>query len=296
MGGMGNLPKFDWQRHLEAALGACRLAGEIQREHFRSAGLAVERKADASPVTRADKLSEEAIREALRRATPGLGLLGEEQGQEGDERDRWIIDPLDGTKNFVAGIPYFATLIALQLDGEIVLGVVHAPCLGPGAGVEATVAAAPGTGDGIALGETWWAARGQGAFGGTGTVFATCCDRRLRVSSVAELEEGFLVHGGLRHIQKHGLWPAFSDLVGRLARTRGFGDWWGHILVAEGRCEAMLEGRVHLHDVAPMKVILEEAGGVLLTRPGHPLDAAFGDSVLSCNRNLAGELRQALGF
>ena len=293
---MGNVPNFDWQRHLEAALGACRLAGEIQRQHFRSAGLAVERKADASPVTRADKLSEEAIREALRRATPELGLLGEEQGQEGDERDRWIIDPLDGTKNFVAGIPFFATLIALQLDGELVLGVVHAPCLGPGSGAEAPPAGDVSSGDTAGLGETWWAARGQGAFGGTGTVFATCCDRRLRVSATAELDQGFVVHGGLRHIQQRGLWPAFSDLVGRLARTRGFGDWWGHILVAEGRCDAMLEGRVALHDVAAMKPILEEAGGVLLTPGDTPLDSAFCEAVLSSNRHLAGELRRTLGF
>ncbi|HYX25463.1 MAG TPA: inositol monophosphatase family protein, partial [Thermoanaerobaculia bacterium] len=115
------------KRHLLAALAACRRAGEIHRAHFRSVHLEVELKQDASPVTVADRASEEAIRETLHRATPELGLLGEEFGQEGSETDRWIIDPIDATKNFVAGLPFFATLIGLELGGELVLGVVHAP-------------------------------------------------------------------------------------------------------------------------------------------------------------------------
>lgn len=266
---------FDWQHHLEAALEACRRAGEIHREHFRSPGLDVQLKADASPVTQSDRLAEEAIRESLSGAIPGLGFVGEELGQEGDERDRWIVDPLDGTRNFVAGLPYFAILIGLELDGEIVLGVAHAPALG---------------------GETWWAARGQGAFAGTGTAFATCCDRRLRVSQVSDVAQAFVVHGDLVHFQRAGLWSAFSDLVARAGRTRGFGDWWGHVLVAEGRCDAMIEGQVALHDVAALKPILEEAGGVLLTRRNAPLVPGFHEATLSCNRNLADELSRALGF
>ena len=266
---------FDWQHHLEAALEACRRAGAIHREHFRSPGLAVQLKADSSPVTPSDRLAEEAIREALSGATPELGVLGEELGQQGDERDRWIVDPLDGTRNFVAGLPYFAILIGLELDGELVLGVVHAPALDEG---------------------TWWAARGQGAFAGTGTSLATCRDRRLRVSDVSDVEQSFLVHGGLVHLQRAGMWPAFSDLVARAGRTRGFGDWWGHVLVAEGRCDAMIEAQLALHDVAALKPILEEAGGVLLARGNAPLVPGFQDAVLSCNRNLADELSRALGF
>jgi histidinol-phosphatase len=281
-----------WQPHLEAALAACRKAGEIHRAHFRSPGLAVQIKQDSSPVTRSDRLAEEAIRESLRRAIPGIGFLGEELGQEGDERDRWIVDPLDGTRNFVAGLPWFATLIGLQLDGEIVLGVVHAPVLGPGAGVEAP----PRPGEEAHLGETWWAARGQGAFAGTGTVLSTCRDRRLQVSQVRDLGQAFLVHGGLVHIQRGGMWPAFSDLVARAGRTRGFGDWWGHILVAEGRCDGMIEGEVALHDVAALKPILEEAGGLLLARRDAPLEAGFHEATLSTNRHLAEELRRILEF
>lgn len=276
---------FDWQHHLEAALTACREAGEIHRTHFRSPGLAVQLKEDDSPVTRSDRLAEEAIRSTLHRAAPGIGFLGEEFGQEGDQRDRWIVDPLDATRNFVAGLPYFATLIGLQLDDEIVLGVVHAPALGPGAGIEA-----PAGG----LGETWWAARGQGAFAGTGTLFASCCDRRLRVSQVRDLGQAFVLHGGLVHIQKAGLWDGFSDLVSRAANTRGFGDWWGHILVAEGRCDAMIEGGVALHDVAALRPILEEAGGLLVARGDAPFEAGFREPILSTNRHLADELRRIL--
>jgi histidinol-phosphatase len=189
----------------------------------------------------------------------------------------------------VAGLPYFATLIGLQLDDEIVLGVVHAPALGPGAGIEAPAAGVAG-----GLGETWWAARGQGAFGGVGTLFATCCDRRLRVSQVRDLRQAFVVHGGLVHIQKAGLWDGFSDLVNRAGNTRGFGVWWGHILVAEGRCDAMIEGAVALHDVAALRPILEEAGGLLVARGDAPFEAGFQEPTLSTNRHLADELRRIL--
>ncbi|HET9210264.1 MAG TPA: inositol monophosphatase family protein [Thermoanaerobaculia bacterium] len=283
---------LETRRYLEAALAACRRAGEIHRQHFRSAALRVELKQDASPVTVADRGSEEAIRETLHRATPELGLLGEEFGQEGSERNRWIIDPIDATKNFVAGLPFFATLIGLELDGELVFGAVHAPALGPGSGLFASQS----TGDSSSLGETWWAARGAGAWGGTGTVIETCRQRRLRVNETSEIEKAFVVHGGLKLFQRHGLWPAFSDLVARALRTRGFGDWWGHILVAEGRCDAMIEARVALHDVAALKPILEEAGGVLLTRGGAPLVTGWTGGALSATRGLAGALREAMGF
>lgn len=282
----------DTRRYLEAALAACRRAGEIHREHFRSAALEVELKGDASPVTAADRGSEEAIRETLHRATPELGLLGEEFGQEGSERDRWIIDPIDATKNFVAGLPFFATLIGLELAGEIVLGVVHAPVLGPGSGL---FAPQPG-GESTALGETWWGARGEGAWGGTGTAIETCRQRRLRVNGTSEIEKAFVVHGGLNLFQRHGYWPAFSELVARAYRTRGFGDWWGHILVAEGRCDAMIEARVALHDVAALKPILEEAGGVLRTRGDAPLVTGWTGAAFSATRELAEPLREVMGF
>lgn len=269
--------RFDAKRCLAAALEGCRRAGAIHREHFRAAGLAVERKADASPVTRADRGAEEAIREVLRRATPEFGVLGEEFGQEGDARDRWVVDPLDGTRNFVAGIPYFATLIGLEIDGALVLGVIHAAVLSES-------------------GETWHAIRGQGAWSGTGTDPVAVRKHRLRVSEVNDLSRSFLVHGGLIHFQKNGLWPAFGELVARAERTRGFGDWWGHVLVAEGRCDAMIEPAVAYHDVAAVRVLVEEAGGVFLTRGGVPLGMEFHAATISSNAALAGPLRDALGF
>lgn len=268
---------FDAERCLAAALEACRSAGDIHREHFRAPGLAVERKADTSPVTRADRGSEEAIREVLLRATPELGVLGEEFGQEGDTRDRWIVDPLDGTRNFVAGIPYFATLIGLELDGSLVLGVIHAAALSE-------------------PGETWHAVRGQGAWSGSGTDPATVRRERLRVSEVNDLSRSFLVHGGLVHFQKNGLWPAFGELVARAERTRGFGDWWGHVLVAEGRCDAMIEPTVAYHDVAAIRVLVEEAGGTFLTRGNVPLGTDFREATISANAGLAEVLREALEF
>ena len=285
------LSAADRERFLAAALAAARRAGAIQRRHFRSPGLAVEHKTDASPVTVADRDSEAAIRETLRAATPELGLAGEESPPEGDPRDRWIIDPIDGTKNFVAGLPFFAVLIALELDGELVLGAVHAPVLGTGSPDSDGVAGLAEE----ALGETWWAARGAGAFAGPGTASARH-RRRLRVSATADLDCAFLTHGGLRRIQQGGFWERFSAVVAEVGRTRGFGDWWGHMLVAEGRCDAMFEAAIALHDVAAIKVIVEEAGGAFRTRGNAPLDAAFHEAVLSSNAVLAEVLAERLGM
>jgi histidinol-phosphatase len=288
----GPLPPGEASRLLAAALAACGTAGAIHRRHFRSDALAVEMKSDASPVTPADRASEEAIRETLHRAAPGLGLLGEEFGAEGSARDRWIIDPIDATKNFVAGLPFFATLIGLELDGELVLGVVHAPALGPGAGLGASPAHQPAE----ELGETWWAVRGEGAFAGTGTTLATCKQRRLQVATTSRIESAFIAHGGLNLFRRRGLWDRFSLLIDRAYRTRGFGDWWGHMLVAEGRCDAMVEAQVALHDVAAIVPIIEEAGGVFLTRGGAPLVAGFAEAVLSATPGLGSELQELLQF
>jgi histidinol-phosphatase len=255
------LSATDAGHYQAAAFAACRKAEAIERHWFRSRDLAVEHKADDSPVTRADREAEAAIREVLSQATPEFGILGEEAGQEGDERDRWVVDPLDGTKNFVSGIPYFAILIGLERDGDLVFGMVHAPVLNSGHG------------------RTWWAARGHGAFTGE-----TLEDRKpLQVSKTARLEDAFLNHGGLIYFQRAGLWPAFSDLVAKAARTRGFGDWWGHMLVAEGVCDAMLEGEVAYHDVAAVKPILEEAGGVFTPLGEQPLGAGYLGPAVSSN-------------
>ncbi|HRC84416.1 MAG TPA: inositol monophosphatase family protein [Thermoanaerobaculia bacterium] len=287
------LPKLDREQRLllESAFAACRRAGAIHRQYFRRADLGVEWKRDASPVTPSDRLAEEAIRETLFRATHEFGCFGEEFGQEGDERDRWVIDPLDGTKNFIAGLPHFATLIALERDGRFELGVVHAPLLAdPHPDTERDPR------DPASLGESWWAIRGVGAYQGPGSGEAALGGRRLEVSRVGRVGEAFITHGGLKRLMKAGLWPKFTLLVERVARTRGFGDWWGHMLVAEGRCEAMVEASVALYDVAAPKVIVEEAGGAFFSRGNAPLDSQFNEAVLASNRTLADPLRELLEF
>lgn len=280
------LSSEDRDHFLHAALTACRAAGPVHRERFRDEDLPVERKDDGTPVTPCDREAESVIRDVLSRATPGFGLLGEEWGEEGGSGDRWIIDPLDGTKNFIAGLPYFAVLIALELGGEMALGVVHAPALDP---------RPEGSGESFHCGRTWWAARGHGAFAGTGTT-PEAPWRPIRVSDQADLHRAFVTHGGLQRFQEMGLWPRVTEMVARVGRTRGFGDWWGHMLVAEGRCDAMVEAAVALHDVAAVQVIVEEAGGTFVARHDAPLETDFHAAVMTTNGHLAPELRAMMDF
>lgn len=258
--------------YLRAGLEACRAASEILLDHFRSETLVIDDKVDGTPVTQADREAETAVREVLAKRTPGVGLLGEEFPAEGPRDLRWIIDPLDGTKNFVSGLPLFAVLLSLEIDGRAELGIVHAP----------------------SSGKTWWAARGIGAFTARGTDPERCRDRILAVGEASSVDEAFVCHGGLAHIQELGLWDAFTALVERSRRTRGFGDYWGHMLVAEGRVDAMIDPRVALHDVAGVRLIVEEAGGQLVSRHDVAIDERFCGLVLSSNRDLIGPLRELL--
>ena len=190
-------------------------------------------KADQTPVTQADHEAEVAIVERLRPAFPDIGFLGEEFGAQGGQSRRWIIDPIDGTKNFVRGIPYWATLLALEEDGEITLGVVHSP----------------------ATGELFWARRGQGAWAD---------GVPLRVSPVDRLGDAMLVHSSLnllRPLDEGRCWDGFVRLVEPTDRQRGFGDYFGYTFVLRGQAELMLEADVKAWDIAPFKVLFEEAGG-----------------------------------
>ena len=277
----------DWRHWLKAAFEACREAGEVERHYFLAPELAVESKADSTPVTAADRGAEAAIREILKKRTPEFGVLGEEFGADGDQRDRWVIDPLDGTKNFVAGLPHFAILLGLEIDGQRAFGCVHCPALGPGQEEPAHP---------MECGRTWWAARGLGAFRGTGTDPLSERWTRLSVQEQDDLSQASVIHGGLVHFQTNGLWPALTELVPKVGRTRGFGDFWGHMLVAEGRATAMIDPVVAYHDVAAIEPIVEEAGGVFRTRGGKPLGPSYVDSALSVNADLAGEFIESLGF
>jgi len=209
------------------------LADSISVPRFKAADLVVETKPDLSPVTEADRAVEEALRERIAATLPGDAVVGEEFGHGGAEQAasrRWIIDPIDGTKNYMRGIPVWATLLALERDGETNTALVSAP----------------------ALGHRWWAVKGAGAFAD---------GRPIHVSKVSRLEDAQLCFGGLRTWRKHGLLEQFLALAARCWRTRGFGDFWMHMLVAEGAADIATEMEVSLWDLASVKLIVEEAGG-----------------------------------
>ncbi len=207
-------------------------------EHFRSASLGVRTKSDRSPVSESDEAVEQMIRERLACELPQDCVLGEEQGGEGSLPRRWIIDPIDATKNYIRGVPVFATLIALQKHHSIELGVVSAP----------------------ALGRRWWAARGDGAW---------CNGRGIRVSAVMTLEDAHFAYDDYAGFERHGLSNAYLTFARRCARTRAFGDFWSHMLVAEGAMDIAVEPEVALWDMAAVQVIVEEAGGRFSTMEGE---------------------------
>ena len=217
------------QRALDAAVDAARAAGRIALKYFRG-GFEVARKPDDTPVTQADREAEQAIVEILGRAFPDCGVLGEEFGGRGTKEVRWIIDPIDGTKNFVRGIGIWATLIALEERGEVTVGVIHNPVTA----------------------ELYTARRGAGAF---------LNGERIRVSDVAELGRAFFVHAGLGVVRKGGHWDGFARLIDATDRQRGFGDYMGYGLVAEGKAEIYAELDLKPWDLAAPKILVEEAGG-----------------------------------
>jgi histidinol-phosphatase len=197
---------------------------------FRAPKLRVEQKPDLSPVTEADQAIEAMARTLVRERHPALGVLGEEQGEAtGTATARLIIDPIDGTRNFVRGIPVFATLLAIEAGGEVVAGVASAP----------------------ALRARWQAARGSGAFRD---------GRRIGVSGVRALDHAVLFHGNLGPGEA-GPPPGIAGLLARVERTRGFGDFYQHVLVAEGAGEIAIDPVMHPWDIAALQVIVEEAGG-----------------------------------
>jgi len=227
---------------LDFALSLADDADALSLPRFRAVDLHVETKLDLTPVTDADKAVERALRERIARERPGDGVLGEEEGDSGGPV-RWILDPIDGTRNFSRGIPVWATLIALERDGEAVCGVASAP----------------------ALGHRWWAARGEGAYRD---------GERLHVSRVARLDEATVSGAYARDL------ASFEPLVWH---ARAFGDFWQHMLVAEGAVDIAVDAALARWDVAALEPIVTEAGGRLDALPngqsvstnGRLHDAAF---------------------
>ena len=229
------VPEAQLREWLEFALTACDTADDIARRHFRR-DLDIERKPDRSFVTVADQGIEREIRSRILARYPDHGLVGEEYGEEaGHAATRWFIDPIDGTHNFIRGVPLFGTLLAVEHQGELQVGVISA----------------------AAMHERWYAYRGGGAW----NVGLDGERRRIRVSRVSALEDAQLVYGSGRDNVASGLMPGFDALLAASWRERGFGDFWGYALVAEGAAEAMLETDLKSWDMAAPQVLIEEAGG-----------------------------------
>ncbi|HEX4865890.1 MAG TPA: histidinol-phosphatase [Acidimicrobiales bacterium] len=246
---------------LEVALQLCDIADRITSKAFRRPDLVVETKPDLTPVTEADRQVELAIRDELAQRRPQDLIVGEEfgetcapDGRTPSASRRWIIDPIDGTKNFVRGIPVWATLVALECDERLTVGAVSAP----------------------ALGRRWWASRGNGAFAGTPENPSP-----IRVSAVNDLADAQLSNGSLSGWENHGGPSRVVDLALRCWRDRAFGDFWSHMLVAEGACEIALDPIVSLWDLAAIQVIVEEAGGRFTDLSG--VARADGGSAISSN-------------
>ncbi len=221
---------------LALATAACDEADGIARSTFRR-DLEISTKPDRTFVTQADQAIERAIRSRIHAAYPDHGLVGEEYGTEAaDAATRWYIDPIDGTHNFIRGVPLFGTLLAVERDGELQAAVISAP----------------------ALRERWWARRGGGAWAQGADDAAP---RRIRVSGVASLDDAQVLYGSGHDIDASGLAPGFRALLGAVWRERGFGDFWGYALLAEGAAEAMVEVDLSSWDAAAPTVLIEEAGG-----------------------------------
>lgn len=220
---------------LDVAMAACDEADAIARQHFRSE-LAIERKRDATFVTVADTAIETLVRERLLDAFPDHGLVGEEYGTEaGDASVRWYIDPIDGTHNFMRGVPVFATLLAVERDGELQAAVISAP----------------------GLSSRWWGHRGGGAW----VRHDDAAPRRLAVTATSILGDAQVLYGSGRDIVASGRAPGFDRLREAAWRDRGLGDFWGYALLAEGAAEVMVEVGLWPWDAAAPALLVEEAGG-----------------------------------
>lgn len=238
---------------LALALELADTADAITMQRFQAADLRVDTKPDGSPVSDADRAVEHAIRERLASARPGHAVLGEEQGATGSATARWVLDPIDGTRNFVRGVPVWATLLSLQHDGAEVCAVVSAP----------------------ALGRRWWAARGAGAHSDRG---------RLAVSGVSALSEAAISFTDVRDFANRGLADGFARLCKTVRTTRGFGDFWSHALVAEGAVDCGIEPRVSEWDISALRLIVREAGGMMTDLGG--VDRLDGGNVVTSNGHI----------
>jgi histidinol-phosphatase len=233
-------------------------ADSITTSRFKALDLHVMSKPDLTPVSDADEAVEESIRRTLSRVRSRDAITGEEQGSTGHSQRRWVIDPIDGTKNFVRGVPVWGTLIALAVDDEVVLSVVSAP----------------------ALQRRWWASSGHGAWTGRSLLKATRCT----VSDVRRLEDASFSYSSLHGWDERDRLDDFLSLVRRCWRSRAYGDFWSYMLLAEGAVDLCAEPELAVHDMAALDVIVREAGGRFTSLDG--VDGPFGGNALASNGHL----------
>jgi histidinol-phosphatase len=232
----------------------------ISRDRFRANDLHISTKADSSHVTDADQAVERAIRELIAQRRPGDGILGEEYGTSGSVTRQWIIDPIDGTANFMRGVPVWGTLISLAIDGVPVVGVVSSP----------------------ALGRRWWAARGHGAWTEDTSPHAPASEpRALHVSGIADLADASLSYNNLNGWDAAGHFDSVVALTRAVWRSRAYGEMWSYMLLAEGALEIVGEYDLKPYDMAALIPIIEEAGGRFTSADGE--DGPWHGSALATN-------------
>ncbi len=236
---------------LKVALEAAKNAEEVITAYYTD-DMEVELKEDETPVTLADRGAEKVIRETIKQAFPDHGFLGEEYGtEEGDSPYVWIIDPIDATKNYIRKIPIFGTQIALMKGDDLILGVSNAPLLN----------------------ELLYAESGSGAF---------LNGEPIAVSSVTQPEAAMICHGGLRWFTEKGIFPGVYNLINKVARSRGFGDFYMYHLVASARADVVVEAAISVWDIAAITVIVREAGGTVTDIQGRPITKDT-DSLVATN-------------
>jgi histidinol-phosphatase len=255
------------QTRLEFALTVAREASGLILQHYQHPELVVEQKLDTSPVTAADRGAEELIRARLAEAFPKDGVLGEEYPETfGTSGYRWILDPVDGTKSFVHGVPLFGTLIGIEYDQRCVVGVCRFPAL------DEVVYAAVGHG-------AWWQI-GDGE------------PRRATVSNVTKLEDATFCQTNFLRWETVGHWSALMTMLRSVGLARGWGDCFGHVLVATGRAEVMVDPSMNPWDAAALVPIIEEAGGCFMDWSGKT--TIYGGSGISVTKPLKDEVLQIL--
>ncbi|MFV0428008.1 MAG: inositol monophosphatase family protein [Arachnia sp.] len=230
-------------------------ADSLSMNRFKARDLEIATKPDDTPVTEVDTAIEESIRRTLSRARPRDAVHGEEMADSGESERRWIIDPIDGTKNYLRGVPVWATLIALEVGGEIVASVVSAP----------------------ALSRRWWASQGGGAYTGRSILNAT----EIRVSKVDSLADASLSYSEIAEWVESARGQGFVNLMSSAWRTRAYGDFWSYMLVAEGAVDLATEPDLALYDMAALDVIVREAGGQFTNLDG--LSGVKGPGALASN-------------